>query len=121
MATKPHAQAWRQIVGPVPWDGVLVVDDGTDVEALFRQQFRREVREGHCLLDFALSGKVALNKLVSCVGNEIVLLLSDISMPGMSGLDLPPIVKTCRPDLPVFNDLGLWRRGYVGHGACARR
>jgi CheY-like chemotaxis protein len=76
---------------------VLVVDDEPDVEALFRQQFRREVREGHCLLDFALSGKAALNKLDGCAGEEIILLLSDINMPGISGLDLLPIVKTRRP------------------------
>ncbi len=81
---------------------VLVVDDEPDVEALFRQQFRREVREGHCLLDFALSGKATLNKLDGCAGEEIILLLADISMPGISGLDLLPIVKTRRPNLPVF-------------------
>ena len=81
---------------------VLVVDDEPDVEALFRQQFRREVRQGLYLLDFALSGEAALNKLDGCVGEEIILLVSDINMPGMSGLDLLPIVKRCRPDLPVF-------------------
>jgi DNA-binding NtrC family response regulator len=81
---------------------VLVVDDEPDVEPLFRQQFRREMREGRYLLDFAPSGEAALNKLDGCAGNEIILLLSDINMPGMSGLDLLPIVKTRRPDLPVF-------------------
>jgi DNA-binding NtrC family response regulator len=81
---------------------VLVVDDEPDVEALFRQQFRREVRQGLYLLDFALSGESALNKLDGCVGEEIILLVSDINMPGMSGLDLLPKVKERRPDLPVF-------------------
>ena len=81
---------------------VLVVDDEPDVEALFRQQFRREVRQGLYLLDFALSGEAALNKLDGCVGVEIILLVSDINMPGMSGLDLLPKVKERRPDLPVF-------------------
>jgi DNA-binding NtrC family response regulator len=81
---------------------VLVVDDEPDVEALFRQQFRREVREGLYLLDFALSGEAALNKLDGCVGEEIILLVSDINMPGMSGLDLLPKVKERRPELPVF-------------------
>jgi len=81
---------------------VLVVDDEPDVEALFRQQFRREVRQGLYLLDFALSGEAALNKLDGCVGEEIILLVSDINMPGMSGLDLLPKVKERRPDLPVF-------------------
>jgi len=81
---------------------VLVVDDEPDVEALFRQQFRREVRQGLYLLDFALSGEAALNKLDGCVGEEIILLVSDINMPGMSGLDLLPKVKERRPELPVF-------------------
>ena len=81
---------------------VLVVDDEPDVELLFRQQFRREVREGQYLLDFALSGEAALNKLNGCVGEEIILLVSDINMPGMSGLELLPKVKERRPDLPVF-------------------
>jgi DNA-binding NtrC family response regulator len=81
---------------------VLVVDDEPDVEVLFRQQFRREVREGQYLLDFALSSEAALNKLDGCVGEQIILLVSDINMPGMSGLDLLPKVKQRRPDLPVF-------------------
>src|SRR3954451_21846911 len=81
---------------------VLVVDDEADVEALFRQQFRREVRQGLYKLDFALSGKAALDKLEDCAGMEIILLVSDINMPGMSGLDLLPEVKARRPDLPVF-------------------
>ena len=81
---------------------VLVVDDEPDVEALFRQQFRREVRDGLYVLDFALSGEAALGKLDGCVGQRIILLVSDINMPGMSGLDLIPAVKARRPDLPVF-------------------
>jgi CheY-like chemotaxis protein len=81
---------------------VLVVDDEPDVEALFRQQFRREVREGLYVLDFALSGEAALDKLDGCAGQQIILLVSDISMPGMSGLDLIPAVKARRADLPVF-------------------
>jgi CheY-like chemotaxis protein len=81
---------------------ILVVDDEPDVEALFRQQFRREVRQGLYLLDFALSGEAALTKLDGCIGQRIILLVSDINMPGMSGLDLVPEVKLRRPDLPVF-------------------
>jgi CheY-like chemotaxis protein len=60
------------------------------------------VRRGLYLLDFALSGEAALDKLGGCSGEKIILLVSDINMPGMSGLDLLPIVKTRRPDLPVF-------------------
>jgi len=82
---------------------VLVVDDEPDVEALFRQQFRREVRQGLYTLDFALSAAAALDKLAdAATGEEIILLVSDINMPGMSGLDLLPVVHECRPDLPVF-------------------
>ena len=81
---------------------VLVVDDEPDVEALFRQQFRREVRDGLYRLDFALSAAAALAILDDTSGEKIILLVSDITMPGMSGLDLLRIVKTRRPSLPVF-------------------
>ena len=81
---------------------VLVVDNEPDVESLFRQQFRREMREGLYRLDFALSGETALNVFDGGAGDEIILLVLDINMPGISGLGLLPIVKTRRPDLPVF-------------------
>ena len=81
---------------------VLVVDDEPDVETLFRQQFRREVREGLYTLDFALSGKAALDILDGHIGEVIILLVSDINMPGMTGLELLHVVKQRRPDLPVF-------------------
>jgi len=81
---------------------VLIVDDEPDVETMFRQQFRREVRQGLYSLDFALSGAAALEKLADHVGDEIILLVSNINMPGMSGLELLPEVKQRRPDLPVF-------------------
>jgi DNA-binding NtrC family response regulator len=81
---------------------VLIVDDEPDVETMFRQQFRREVRQGLYSLDFALSGAAALEKPADHVGDEIILLISDINMPGMSGLELLPEVKQRRPHLPVF-------------------
>jgi DNA-binding NtrC family response regulator len=81
---------------------VLVVDDEPDAEPLFRQQFRREVREGLYRLDFALSGQTALHMLDGPAGDEIILPLLDINMPGMSGLDLLPKIKGRKPGLPVF-------------------
>jgi CheY-like chemotaxis protein len=61
---------------------VLVVDDEPDVEALLWQQFRREMREGLYRLDFARSAETALRTLDGRVGDEIILLVSDINMPG---------------------------------------
>ena len=81
---------------------VLIVDDEPDVETLFRQQFRREMRQGLYTLDFATSSEAALTKLDDHTGKSIILLLSDINMPGMTGLDLLPVVKQRRPELPVF-------------------
>src|SRR5829696_3663055 len=78
---------------------VLVVDDEPDVEMLFRQQFRRELREGPFVLDFALSADEALGKIRAAEGETIILLVSDINMPGMSGLDLLPRIKAERPDI----------------------
>jgi CheY-like chemotaxis protein len=81
---------------------VLVVDDEPDVETLFRQQFRREVRQELYTLDFALSALGALAILDDARGEQIILLVSDINMPGMSGLDLIPEVKARLPEVPVF-------------------
>jgi adenylate cyclase len=61
---------------------VLAVDDEPDVEALFRQQLRHEVRQGLYLLDCALSGQAALDKLDGRIGQQIILLVSNINMPG---------------------------------------
>ena len=81
---------------------VLVVDDEADVEMLFRQQFRRELREGRFVMDFAPSADEALAKVRGAEGATIILLVSDINMPGMSGLDLLPRIKVERPDIPVL-------------------
>jgi CheY-like chemotaxis protein len=59
----------------------LVVDDEPHVEPLFRQQFRREVRDGSYRLDFALSAETALHMLDGHAGEEIILLVTDINMP----------------------------------------
>ena len=71
---------------------ILVVDDEHDVKDLFEQKFRKEIRNGDVKFGFALSGEDALNYL-SDMSHEAVLILSDINMPGMSGLDLLEKIK----------------------------
>jgi len=80
---------------------VLVVDDERDVEALFRQQFRRELRGGQFMMEFALDGESALERINSADDVNLILILSDINMPGMNGLDLLKQAKALRPDVPV--------------------
>ena len=72
---------------------ILVVDDEPDVEALFRQQFRRDIRDGRFMMDFAQSGNSALNLISDAAGASLILILSDINMPGMTGLELLPKAK----------------------------
>ena len=81
---------------------VLVVDDEPDVEALFRQQFRRDLRAGRFLMEFAPSASVALQRAIEVRDATLILILSDINMPGMSGLEMLPIVRSARPDVPVI-------------------
>ena len=81
---------------------ILVVDDEPDVAELFRQRFRRETRQGTYVLHFAASGEEALNTLTNGVRPELIVILSDINMPGMDGLTLLREIKTRRPDLPVM-------------------
>jgi CheY-like chemotaxis protein len=81
---------------------ILVVDDEPDVEALFRQQFRREMRAGRFVMDFASSGAQALQRVQEADEESLILLLSDINMPGMTGLELLPRVKEMLPELPVI-------------------
>jgi len=81
---------------------ILVVDDEPDVEALFRQQFRRELRSGRFQMEFAQSAPAALERASEMCDATLILILSDINMPGMSGLEMLPKVRALRPDVPVI-------------------
>ena len=80
---------------------ILVVDDEPDVEALFRQQFRRDLRAARFIMDFARYAAQALD-LVAEAKASLILILSDVNMPGMSGLDFLPKARQVRPDVPVI-------------------
>jgi CheY-like chemotaxis protein len=81
---------------------ILVVDDEPDVAELFRQRFRREARQGTYVMHFAGSGEAALEKLADGIEPTLIVILSDINMPGMDGLALLREIKQRRPDLPVM-------------------
>jgi CheY-like chemotaxis protein len=81
---------------------ILVVDDEPDVELLFRQQFRRDLRAGRFTMDFAQSASMALQRIAEAHDQSLILILSDINMPGMSGLELLPKAKAMRPDVPII-------------------
>jgi CheY-like chemotaxis protein len=81
---------------------ILVVDDEPDVEVLFRQQFRRDLRAGRFVMEFAQSAPAALQRIGDAEGVSLILILSDINMPGMTGLELLPKAKAMRPDVPII-------------------
>ena len=81
---------------------VLVVDDEPDVEVLFRQQFRRDLRTDRFTMEFAQSAPMALQRITDAGNRSLILILSDINMPGMSGLELLPKAKALRPDVPII-------------------
>jgi CheY-like chemotaxis protein len=81
---------------------ILVVDDEPDVESMFRQHFRRDLRSGRFIMEFALSALAALERVKAIADLSLILILSDINMPGMTGLEMLPKVKELRPDVPVI-------------------
>ncbi len=81
---------------------ILVVDDEPDMQDLFRQNFRREIRKGVYRFDFARSGEAALEVLEGQTPPRVVLVLSDINMPGMSGIELLAEIRHAWPDVDVF-------------------
>ncbi len=81
---------------------ILMVDDEPDAQELFRQNFRREIRKGVYAFDFALSGEAALKVLKGREPPAVLLVLSDINMPGMSGIELLAEIRETWPELGVF-------------------
>jgi CheY-like chemotaxis protein len=81
---------------------ILVVDDEPDVADLFRQRFRREVRDGTYVMHFANSAETALEQLSAGIEPSLIVILSDINMPGMDGLQLLEAIRRRFPDLPVM-------------------
>jgi CheY-like chemotaxis protein len=81
---------------------ILVVDDEPDVESMFRQHFRRDLRASRFVMAFATSARAALEQVKAIADPSLILILSDINMPGMSGLEMLAEVKAARPNVPVI-------------------
>src|SRR5271167_3783050 len=81
---------------------ILVVDDEPDVAELFRQQFRKELRASRFVMEFAQSAPEALQRVGAAEAAKLILILSDVNMPGMSGIELLPRARQARPDVPVI-------------------
>ena len=86
----------------MPTVKILIVDDEQDVELLFRQRFRKELKEGIFYFHFAFSAQSALDFLKTLEPFDVVLVLSDINMPGMNGLEMLRLIKTDFPELKVI-------------------
>jgi DNA-binding NtrC family response regulator len=101
---------------------ILVVDDEPDVAVLFRQQFRRELRAGRFTMDFAQSAAEALEHVIAAEEATLILIFSDINMPGETGLQLLPKVRALKPGVPVvmitaYGDADTRRRAAEGGAA----
>ena len=81
---------------------ILVVDDEPDVEILFRQHFRHDLKAERFKMEFAVSAAEALERAAELKKPSLILILSDINMPGMSGLEMLPRVRAERPEVPVI-------------------
>lgn len=81
---------------------ILVVDDEPDVESMFRQHFRRDLRASRFVMEFANSAPAALEQVKAIADPSLILILSDINMPGMTGLEMLPKVRTALPGVPVI-------------------
>jgi CheY-like chemotaxis protein len=93
---------------------ILVVDDESDVEMLFRQQFRRDLRSGRFTMEFAQSADSALQRIGDARCASLILILSDINMPGMSGLELLPKAKALRIMITAYGDDQTRRKALEG-------
>jgi YesN/AraC family two-component response regulator len=72
---------------------ILIVDDEKDIASLFQQKFKKELKDGSIEFEFAFSAEIALDFLKTASAADVVLILSDINMPGMNGLELLRIIK----------------------------
>ena len=101
---------------------ILVVDDEPDVAELFRQQFRKELRTSRFVMEFARSGSEALERVGAAEAARLILILSDVNMSGMSGLEMLPRARQARPDVPIimitaYGDLDTRRKAIEGGAA----
>ena len=88
---------------------ILIVDDETDAELLFRQKFRNEIKNENLELKFAFSGKEAIKILEETIPPAVIGVFSEINMPGMTGLELLEIIKSRFPEIKVSMISRLWR------------